>query len=553
MASNAAKYLNLPAKTELNGTPIGGTIFWVSTAPIPEGFLAMLGQAPSEIALYPELLKKYPNGLPNTEHDFVRGAGPNRPVGRKESDMVKRHSHNLNLSPSSPGANKTPSDPLNTNTSLTRGLSLNDTNFSVSSPQKDLVVNEHIGAITAQYGLDGDLSTLGNENRPRNLSAFYIVRAFFPNTNLSTPPSVGGNLIDYLDQRYKPKNEFTGRKNWIINGNFIINNRNLLQNTTNIAKDVKTWITDRWFFVLKSSNPAQSALIPFCYSGTTQWYRSFGTISHLSLQTRGATTNDPGLMDTASYLAQQIEGELINHCDSPVTLSFLANIYNDPTLTDMETSKTIKVSVYAAYVDSNAVRTEKEILPPTSFTVFANTSNSSEASVRKIVTFNIPKTEIVGLDVYRSFIEIRIHPPVGKTILDIADVQLELNDHFTGFERRSIADEELLCRRYFEIIRYALSTQASIGNPTTTVYFSPKRVIPGVSIFGNIANASPTNQKMYPRDKSGLIATESSTTTFYTAGLSHMTLSSMRTYPVSGSLIPAGNHLHAILELDAEF
>lgn len=272
MASNAAKYLNLPAKTELNGTPIGGTIFWVSTAPIPEGFLAMLGQAPSEIALYPELLKKYPNGLPNTEHDFVRGAGPNRPVGQKENEEIGHHFHSLYNGASNSIMIPNSSNPASSNLYYGMGPAITPENnngfdtlpyrVKMYPAVADGITNGSlIGAKPVICNLSGgsDVGNTGNytnnpktttfrtnvtvgETRPRNISAFYIVRAFFPNTNLSTPASVGGNLVDYLDDRYTVYRNIG--YNLIDNPDFTINNIWTAEKQTLFTG--KSFFTNRW-------------------------------------------------------------------------------------------------------------------------------------------------------------------------------------------------------------------------------------------------------------------------------------------------------------------
>lgn len=45
--------------------PVGTSVLWHSTQPIPTGYIPMTGQTKEEIAIYPELLLKFPNGLPN--------------------------------------------------------------------------------------------------------------------------------------------------------------------------------------------------------------------------------------------------------------------------------------------------------------------------------------------------------------------------------------------------------------------------------------------------------------------------------------------------------
>lgn len=52
--------------------PVGTSVTWQSTQPIPTGFIAMSGQTKEQIAVHPELLIKFPNGLPNIANTIVK-------------------------------------------------------------------------------------------------------------------------------------------------------------------------------------------------------------------------------------------------------------------------------------------------------------------------------------------------------------------------------------------------------------------------------------------------------------------------------------------------
>lgn len=147
--------------------PVGTSMLWFSDKAIPIGYIAMLGQAPADIQQYPDLLKLFPAGLPNTEHDFIRGAGPNRAVLTRQSDAIRNITGSLNYMMSY--FEGTPAQGIGALNYKYRNVP-NKMSITASNPPN---------TGTADPIFDASLAVpTADENRPRNLSAFYIVKAF---------------------------------------------------------------------------------------------------------------------------------------------------------------------------------------------------------------------------------------------------------------------------------------------------------------------------------------------------------------------------------------
>lgn len=141
--------------------PVGSTMLWFSDQAIPIGYLPMLGQNAAALAAYPALLTRFPTGLPNTEHYFVRGAGPTRPVKTVESDAIRNITATFNQIYAG-------------NSGIASGA------MSVTT-SGNIVLSTSAGATqkTGTYTFDASaVVPVASENRPINISAFYIVKAY---------------------------------------------------------------------------------------------------------------------------------------------------------------------------------------------------------------------------------------------------------------------------------------------------------------------------------------------------------------------------------------
>ena len=186
MSSLAANYINLPKQVEAAGLPLGSTILWMSTKSIPANCIAMLGQTPADLVAFPALLTLFPDGLPNTEHRFVRGAGPSRPVVVLEDDAIRNITGGLvdilaSTNPSGSGV-------------FTRTANL--AGYTDQTVRSGKIVNFSFDA--------SKVVPTAAENRPINISAFYIVKAT-PSLEYAVAETPRGNLLDAFDLRYEKK------------------------------------------------------------------------------------------------------------------------------------------------------------------------------------------------------------------------------------------------------------------------------------------------------------------------------------------------------------
>lgn len=151
--------------------PVGTSMLWFSDKAIPIGYIAMLGQAPADIAQYVDLLKLFPAGLPNTEHDFIRGAGPNRAVMTRQSDAIRNITGTIASRPMPGNAG------YGALTGEATGVFAFPTIGTGSSGASGLATGVSGNIDITRFDTSRVVPT-ADENRPRNLSAFYIVKAF---------------------------------------------------------------------------------------------------------------------------------------------------------------------------------------------------------------------------------------------------------------------------------------------------------------------------------------------------------------------------------------
>lgn len=155
--------------------PVGAPIPWPSTIP-PAGFLAMIGQ-PFNTLTYPKLAAAYPSGvLPDLRGEFIRGLDNGRGVdsGRvilsSQSSMLSSHTHNGDLfRVSNDRTGEIPYTTVSDRQAIVAlgGGALSFDDYSVQS----------IGQGSFYIGNQPSSVTGGSENRPRNISFLYIVRA----------------------------------------------------------------------------------------------------------------------------------------------------------------------------------------------------------------------------------------------------------------------------------------------------------------------------------------------------------------------------------------
>lgn len=126
----------------------------------PSGFLAMNGQAITN-AQYPKLFARYGSSLPDLRGCFIRGLGGNSAaIGVVQGDAIR------NITGDTPGGSgaRVPAS------SYTGAFSLSEKEAGRIS------TGENWGLLTATFDASRVVPT-ANENRPRNISFLYIVKA----------------------------------------------------------------------------------------------------------------------------------------------------------------------------------------------------------------------------------------------------------------------------------------------------------------------------------------------------------------------------------------
>lgn len=220
------------------------------------------------------------------------------------------------------------------------------------------------------------------------------------------------------------KGNGTGRKNYIINGNFDVWQRGTSLSSQTSAK----YLADRWKNVGGSGGTYSVSRQNFTVGQTDVPNNPY---YYLDYSTSVAGTN--------SRIEQAVE-DVRNLAGETVTLSFWAKY-----TTNAPTDFSIVFSQQFGSGGSSAVNT----------TVTGNTVTTSWQKFTATVTLPSISGKTIGTG---SYLHIRPFQNTNTETFDIqiAQVQLEKGSVATDFEYRNIGEEQSLCERYFHCSDYGI-------------------------------------------------------------------------------------------------
>lgn len=252
---------------------------------------------------------------------------------------------------------------------------------------------------------------------------------------------------------------FPSRRNLLVNGDFMINQRVPTPNTNMNSTGAGTqWTVDRWAITAPANQQQVTQALMF---GVSQFPisglgRTFAQISSTAGNTGTGTM----------YFAQAIESKIIQEIAGlPVTLSFWATAgsafgttywanqtFNGATgiiMAVMQTGTGVDEGTFAAYTGST-------FLPscgftPTPYWQFYSVTGTIPANARELkVYFQMVKTSAA----YNS-----------NAWFGIADVQLEVGTQATAFDKIDFDESLIECQRFYEkSFDYAVAPAQNTGN-----------------------------------------------------------------------------------------
>lgn len=262
--------------------------------------------------------------------------------------------------------------------------------------------------------------------------------------------------VSQLDTRYQVKNEnisalsvnggsLAGFRNRIINGNFIVDQKNIGLLYSIPPSPGARYTADHWR--VQSSGSAGTAQV------LTNTYPSF-TRQNMLRMTGGAG-------NTELFLYQRIESyHIANLAGSTVTVSF-------STANSLRTTLNWSLTYPVSNDDYSS-----------GWTTFASgTRTISSTMTRYSITAALPSQCTRGVQLMLSI------PNQTSGLWDVCNIQLEPGPLATPFEIRPMQIETLLCQRYFQYLPLSLAGVATGPNQiieTPIQYPVPMRILPTV-------------------------------------------------------------------------
>lgn len=303
-----------------------------------------------------------------------------------------------------------------------------------------------------------------------------------------------------------PLQALSAGRNLLINGDFVVDQRRgddtAYTSATTPANSDDTFLLDRWILLSDGNDTVDVNR------------EAVGTSSDIPADGRGAIKLDVETANRKFGIFQPIENKNCKHIDGQVvSASFKVKAGGGSTISNVRIGIVQRSTGSEDSITSDIVSAwEAAGTDPTLIAnwTYANTP-ANLALTTSYQTFKVESVTMSGLGNAGIFIWVDDTDAIVGEFVFIADVQLETGGTATDFQRRSISEEEQLCRRYFvktfdrtvipaqnlNDFDGALTTMggSSVGNFTFDWPHRPSmRVEPTVTTFNtNAANGDARN------------------------------------------------------------